>query len=177
MITRPENNLRSVGGLADLAAEMDGVTNCVKTPNNSIKLSEQLRRERIKLFGRNKQKTDIRTASNCEFENSLGIPEHIAKCADPWPYIAKLVDIIERETGQTLPMLFAKRRSTGSNHAKAFIVILRYGFEIKRRLICEYVGIAKTHVNHLLDNYREKAMFSPEFNDTMEDLLEQIAGF
>lgn len=176
MISKTEHNLRSVGGLADIAAEMDGVNNCAKTPNNSIKLSEQLRRERVKLFGKQESKIDIRTKDKDAYKRPLPLPEHVINAGDVWPYIGMVHGYIEQQTGVPLHVLFSKRRSTGSNHAKAFIVILRYGFNLNRRVICEYLNINITHVNWLLDNYRENAMYSPEFNDVMADILEHING-
>lgn len=162
--------------MADIAAEMDGVTNCVKTPNNTVKLSEQLRRERVKLFGKHVAKIDIRTKDKDAYKRPLPIPERIKNAADIWPYIAMIHAYIEQQTGVPLHVLFSKRRSTGSNHAKAFIVVLRYGFNLHRRIICEYVNINVTHVNWLLDNYRENGVYSPEFNDVLQEILEHING-
>ena len=162
--------------MADIAAEMDGVNNCAKSPNNTVKLSEQLKRERIKLFGKHESKIDILTKDKDAYKRPLKLPEHIKSAADIWPFIGMVHEYIEQQTGVPLHVLFSKRRSTGSNHAKAFIVILRYGFNLNRRIICEYLNINITHVNWLLDNYRENAIYSPEFNDVMADILEHING-
>jgi hypothetical protein len=155
---------------------MDGVNNCAKIPNNTVKLSEQLRRERIKLFGKSDARKQNQTNEKDAYKQAFEMPQCIKNTPDVWPYIAMVHGYIERQTGVPLNVLFSKRRSTGSNHAKAFIVILRYGFNINRRLICEYLNINITHVNWLLDNYRENAIYSPEFNDVLAEVLEYING-
>ena len=160
--------------MADCAAEMDGVNNHVKTPDNTVKLSEQLRAERIKLFGKHEGKRNITVKDADAYKQALHIPDRMKFTAEPWPYILQLANYIERQTGKPLPTLYKRPKPPNSHYATAFVVILRYGFNLQRRLIYEYVGIQKTHCNYLLDNYRENGIYSPEFNDILQECLEHL---
>ena len=94
--------------------------------------------------------------------------------ADPWQYISLLADYIERQTGKPLQTIYRKAKPPDSYYATAFVVILRYGFDIKRVYIYNYVNIPKTHCNYLIDKYRENGMYSPEFNDILQECLEHL---
>lgn len=177
MISETKNTFICVGSLSDLAADIDGVANAPITYTKPRKLSEELRRERIKLFGKTERHGLVKGNKQQTTEGARVLPVMFNDIVEPWEYVARLADIIERKTNYTIIELFNHMKPPVSNYGKTFVVILRYGFGIKRRLICEYVNISPLRCNYILDNYRDKAVYSPEFNNVFNECLEELARF
>ena len=158
-----------LGSLSEVAQQMDGMTNAPLMPQKT-KLSDELRRERIKYFGKSSEPKKSQTIFNGNAHNEL--QTIFIEVVDPWNIIADLANFIELQTKVKLFDLYTRFEFPQSNFAKAFIVILRYGFGIKRRIICQYVNITKNRCDYILDDYRERAILSPDFNDIFLICLE-----
>lgn len=177
MTMKTEHNLRSIGGLHDIAAEVDGITSYAKVPK-PVKWSDELRRERLRLFGGSNAGKNSKTESKRdEYTEKIPLPPNIEQGGDVWPYIAKLTEYIENKTGATLPALFAQKRTATRHYVKAFIVIMRYGFGIKRSIITEQIGTTKQKLDSVLNMYRDALYYSPNFKLILDELLEQLARF
>lgn len=174
-MTRTVHNLQSIGALHDIAAEVDGITNYVRVPK-PVKWSEELRRERLRLFGSEKQTGKVtKTETKQDAYNApLVMPKHITECSDVWPHVAILADYVECKTGETLNALFTQTRTENRHYVKAFIVIMRYGFKIKRSIIAEQIGTTGRKINSVLDMYKNALYYSPKFHGLINELLEQL---
>ena len=105
------------------------------------------------------------------------MPRNVLQAPDVWPYIAKLTEYIENKTGASLPALFAQKRTGERHYVKAFIVIMRYGFGIKRSIITEQIGTTKKKIDSVLCMYRDALYYSPNFKLILDELTEQLARF
>lgn len=172
MISKTENMLVCIGNLSDIAAEMDGVSGSPIQYKSKLTLSEELRRERVKLFGKsglNQQKRYVYANRNDVKELLRNIFVNIQ---DPWPYITQLAGYIEAKTSKSIVKVCNKSEPSNFAYGKSFVIILRYGFGIKRRHICEYLNISKFRCDWICDNVRDSAIYSPEFNEIFVSCLE-----
>ena len=143
-----------------------------------MKWSDELRRERLHLFGGNSADKVSKTESKQDkYTESLPLPAHIEQAADVWPYIAKLTEYVENKTGYTLPALFTQNYTDNRHYAKAFAVIMRYGFGIKRSVITTQFGTTKQKLDSVFNMYRDALYYTPQFREKLDELLEQLARF
>lgn len=172
---KTEHNLRSIGGLHDIAAEVDGITSYAKVPK-PVKWSEELRRERLRLFGSAKTagKVSKKETKQDAYNAPIVMPSHITDGPDVWPYVSMLADYVECKTGETLNALFTQTRTDNRHYVKAFIVVMRYGFQIKRSIIAEQIGTTRSKINSVLDMHKNALYYSPKFNSIIDELLEQL---
>ena len=172
---KPERNLQSIGALSDIAAEVDGITNYVRVPK-PVKWSNELRRERLRLFGgvSDAGKVSKTEAKADAFTESLPLPEHVKNAHDIWPYVSILTEYIETKTGQTLGTLFTQKRTAARHYVKAFAVIMRFGFGVKRSIIVQQIGTTKQKLDSVLTMYRDALYYSPNFTAILNELLDQL---
>ena len=141
-----------------------------------MKGSEALRRERLRLLGgvSDAGKISKKEAREDAFMDSLPLPENVKNASDIWPYVSILTEYIETKTGQTLPALFAQKRTAARHYVKAFAVIMRFGFGVKRSIIVQQIGTTKQKLDAVLSMYRDALYYAPNFTAILNELLDQL---
>jgi hypothetical protein len=167
MITGTENKLYAIGNLSDLAADVDGVHGYVVTPDRSVKWSEQLRRERLQLFGRGKyvENEDVNPYV-------LKMPQNAMRNISA--YVDALRLFVEAKENKTIQTLYGRKLNPKGHHARAFLIILRHGFGLQKLHICKTYDIKHKHYVYIMHMYKQHLTQDPAFMDAVTECLEHL---